>query len=273
MQLKRIVEGIGAEAPYYDLGKDFFSFTHAMNSATEVVKNKFEQAIAAKIKGKKIRARASRGYKQFEKDYDINVVNVSIDDYYDNYVVVVSNSKGKEFFLKPGFKVQIIGPAEAEKPDPKKQFPPKPGTPPAPPIPAPQPPPQAAPAQPAPQVKEETENSGGSELVRPYPIESIEKDLNHWLKPMIAAINPNFKQYIPREGVSKTKGRKTTVSYGIVIPVEDVPALNAEQVREHLSSASKIASGVGNYGNIYTLDKFDVRGGKYVIIIRKVLNY
>ena len=103
MQLKRIVEGIGAEAPYYDLGKDFFSFTHAMNSATEVVKNKFEQAIASKIKGKKIRARASRGYKQFEKDYDINVANVSIDDYYDNYVVVVSNSKGKEFFLKPGF--------------------------------------------------------------------------------------------------------------------------------------------------------------------------
>ena len=271
MQLKRIVEGIGAEAPYYDLGKDFFSFTHAMNSATEVVKNKFEQAIATKIKGKKIRARASRGYKQFEKDYDINVANVSIDDYYDNYVVVVSNSKGKEFFLKPGFKVQIVGPAEAEKPDPKKQFPPKGSTPPAAPV-QPPPLPMVLP-QPVPQVKEDAEKPESSELVRPYPIESIEMDLKNWLKPMIAAITPNFKQYIPRAGVSKTTGRKTIISYGIVIPIEDVPALNAEQVRDHLDSASKIASTEGNYGNIYTLDRFDVKGGKYVIIIRKVLNY
>ena len=123
------------------------------------------------------------------------------------------------------------------------------------------------------EVKEDAEKPESSELVRPYPIESIEMDLKNWLKPMIAAITPNFKQYIPRAGVSKTTGRKTIISYGIVIPIEDVPALNAEQVRDHLDSASKIASTEGNYGNIYTLDRFDVKGGKYVIIIRKVLNY
>lgn len=110
-----------ASAQYYDLGKDFSSFTQAMDTATETVKTRFEQAIASKLKGKKIRARASRGYKQFEKDYEIDVVNVSLDDYYDNYVVVVKGSNNKEYFLKPGFKVQIIGSAEAPEQEKPKQ--------------------------------------------------------------------------------------------------------------------------------------------------------
>lgn len=124
MKLKRIVEQMDTSAQYYDLGKDFSFFTQTIDTATETVKTRFEQAIASKLKGKKIRARASRGYKQFEKDYEIDVVNVSLDDYYDNYVVVVEGSNNKEYFLKPGFKVQILGASESpeqEKPEQPQQ--------------------------------------------------------------------------------------------------------------------------------------------------------
>jgi type IV secretory pathway VirB10-like protein len=271
MKLRRILEQTEAAAQYYDLGKDFFSFTHAMDTASEDVKNRFEQAISQKIKGKKIRARASRGYKQFEKDYEINVTTVSIDDYYDNYVVVVKGSNGKEYFLKPGFKVQVLGTAEAEKPE--AQAPPQPPQPkPEAPQPPPQPPPSAAVPQAAPEqpVKEA---DGGSGIVRKYPVERIEKDLATWLPALLVNKNSNLKRYIPREGVSRTKDRRSTISYGITIPVEEVPALDVETIKQQLQTVSKHANNVNAIDNIYRLEKFDVRGGKYVIIIKKITNY
>jgi hypothetical protein len=277
VKLTRILEQVGSSAQYYDLGKDFFSFTHSMDTATEDVKNRFEQAISAKIKGKKIRARASRGYKQFEKDYEINVANVSLDDYYDNYVVVVKGGNGKEYFLKPGFKVQIIGPMEAEPQ--KQQEPQKTPAPAATQPPQPQPPSQApAPAEPVTQSLQKeaetaTEPAPASELVHPYPVEKILVDLQKWLPPLLANPAANLHRYIPREGVSRTKDRRTAISYGITIPVEEVPALTVEQIKHALSDVSQIASGINDIDSIYTLDKFDTRAGKYVIIIKKVTNY
>lgn len=274
MNLKRIIEQTEAAAQYYDLGKDFVTFIRSMNATTESVKNRFEQAIGAKLKGKKIRARASRGYKQFEKDYEINVVSVSLDDYYDNYVVVVKGSNGKEYFLKPGFKVQIIGAAEAEKqeapPEPAQKKPEQPAAQP-PPQPAPQAP--AQPEQPQQQQQPVKEDDGGAELVRKYPVEAIEKDLQSWLPRLLMTPNKNLRQYIPRDGVSRSRGRKTVISYGVVIPTDELPGLSADQVKAELAQAGKFASDVSDIENFYTLDKFDVRGGKYVIIVRKVTNY
>lgn len=272
MKLKRILEQQEA-SQFYDLGKDFSSFTQTMDTTTEDVKNRFEQAIATKLKGKKIRARASRGYKQFEKDYEIDVVSVSLDDYYDNYVIVVKGNNGKEYFLKPGFKVQITGTAEA----PKAEQPPQQPAPPQ----APQPPaqPPAAqpvtpkPEQPPQQVKEtdDLSNVGGTELVRKYPAASIEIDLQKWLPKLLMNSGANLKQFIPQDGVSRTKGRKTVISYGVTIPVDELPGLSADQIKQELSQASQNFS--SDIETFYTLDKFDVRGGKYVIIIRKVTNY
>jgi len=274
MNLKRILEQQEA-TQFYDLGRDFSSFTQTMDSTTEDVKNRFEQAIATKLKGKKIRARASRGYKQFEKDYEINVTSVSLDDYYDNYVVVVKDSKNKEYFLKPGFKVQVLGAAEADKQEQPQQ---PPEQPPAQPQPAPQPPqaqPAATPppAEPQQPVKETDGSEGGSELVHKYPVASIEKDLQTWLPKLLMNSNANLKQFIPQDGVSRTKGRKTVISYGLTIPTDELPGLSAEQIKQELSQVGKMASDVSGIDNFYTLDKFDVRGGKYVIIIRKVTNY
>jgi len=278
MKLKRIVEQTTVAAQYYDLGKDFTSFTRAMDMATEEVKNRFEQAIAAKLKGKKIRARASRGYKQFEKDYEINVTNVSLDDYYDNYVVVVRGSDNKEYFLKPGFKVQILGAADQEQPEepiqPQKQ-PEKPETPTQP----PQQPPQAQPAVPqsaVPQSPQSPEQSikemdtiSNTEIVRKYPIDAIVKDLENWLPRLMRQSGKDLRPYVPQEGVSRTKGRKTIISYGITIPVQDLPGLTVDQIKQELSQATKL----GDIEQIYTLEKFDVRNDKYVIIVKKITNY
>lgn len=297
MKLKRIIEQSEVAAQYYDLGKDFFSFTHAMDMADETVKSKFEQAISAKIKGKKIRARASRGYKQFEKDYDIDAINVSLDDYYDNYVVVVKDPKGKEYFLKPGFKVQVIGQIEQQQqqqqdpqgltqqptvpqpqqpskggqgsqqtapstlpqsqaqtqPDPKNQLAVEPQQ-----SQTPEPEPDAS-------KKKVQENERGTEILGKYPIEKIENDLKRWLLPLLINKNVNLKSFIPREGMTKIKGRSTQVSYGVAIPTDEIPALTVDQIKQSLSQIQT----TGNIQDIYKLDKFDLRNGKYIIIIKK----
>lgn len=120
--LKRIIEQQGLEGQYYDLGRDFSNFRRTMDGNTEQIKQKFEQSIGSKLNGKRILARASRGYKQFEKTYEFDVSKITLDDYYDNYVVVAhdtSTPKPKEYFLKPGFKITIVGTATG-KPSPQK---------------------------------------------------------------------------------------------------------------------------------------------------------
>lgn len=270
MKLKRILEQQESAAQFYDLGKDFSSFTHTMDSVDETVKNKFEQAIGSKLKGKKIKARASRGYKQFEKDYEISVTNVSLDDYYDNYVVVVRGTNGKEYFLKPGFKVQILGAAEQPSPEQPKE-PPEQKQPP------PQKPPETPPQQPPSQAPQEEppvkEDMSGPEAVRKYPVDKIQNDLMIWLVPLLANKNANLKQYIPREGVSRTKGRRTITSYAVTVPVEDCPALSVEQIKQQLQAISKHGNSINDIDTFYKLDKFDVRGDKYVIIVNKITNY
>ena len=270
--LKRIVEQQDSAAQYYDLGRDYSSFNRTMNTATEEVKNRFEQAINSKLKGKKIRARASRGYKQFEKDYDIDVVGISIDDYYDNYVVVAKGKNGKDYFLKPGFKVQIVGQIEPEQPEatPTPEKPATPGTqsktPQAAP-PQPQPPPQ--PPQPVKEIDGRGENT---EIVRKYPIEQILQDIEPLLNILVANRTSGSKDYVPRDGIYRKKGRKGVAVFGLTIPIEDAPGLDTEQIKHGLANITKTQNS-GVIDAIYSLDSFDVRAEKYVIIIKKVTNY
>ena len=110
------------DGQFYDLGKDFANFKRTIDGSFEQVKAKYEQAIGSKLVGKRVRARASRGYKQYVKDYEFDVTKVTLDDYYDNYVVVAHDNatpKPKEYFLKPGFKITILGPATGQ-PSPQR---------------------------------------------------------------------------------------------------------------------------------------------------------
>jgi hypothetical protein len=151
----------------------------------------------------------------------------------------------------------------------------KPETPPQPPPfqkqepPAQQPNPQVPPTSAEPQpMKEE-----GSQIVRDFPIEKIEKDLSHWLVPLLPNKNLNLKLFIPQVGKSKTGNRKEITSYGVTVPVEQVPALTSDIVRQQLQSASTNSGDISGVTNIYNLDKFDVSGDKYVIIVRKTTTY
>jgi hypothetical protein len=106
----------------YDVLPDFTSFDTKLKSSTESLKNNLQKTIQDKILGKKIVVRASKGYKQPETDYTINVTGVAIDYYYDRYVIIIigreeNKQKVAKFFIKPGFSIKILGTAELKPKD------------------------------------------------------------------------------------------------------------------------------------------------------------
>lgn len=112
----------------YNIGADFTNFEQKISGATENEKSAFQDKLNAKINHKQVLIRASKGYGQPEKDYTINVHGVSVDFYYERYVVVLKDEKEKEYFLKPMYKIKILG-AAIDKPKSKNKKPPMPVTP------------------------------------------------------------------------------------------------------------------------------------------------
>lgn len=110
----------------YDVLPDFTAFDTKLKNSTEVLKNNLQKTIQDKILGKKIVVRASKGYKQPETDYTINVTGVAIDYYYDRYVIIIigreeNKQKVAKFFIKPGFKIKVLGSSDNLKPKDKYQ--------------------------------------------------------------------------------------------------------------------------------------------------------
>lgn len=109
----------------YDVQPDFTSFDQKLKNSTESLKVNLQKTIQDKILGKKIVVRASKGYKQPEADYTINVTGVNIDYYYDRYVIIIvgreeNKQKVAKFFIKPGFKIKVLG--NSDKLKPKDQY-------------------------------------------------------------------------------------------------------------------------------------------------------
>jgi len=119
-----------AEGFAYDVGTEKNSFEASVASATEAAKKKFEESMKQKVVGQKVKCRASRGQPgQPEKDYVIEKVSAaSIDWYWKQYVVVFKDEKNKEYFLKPGFKVEVLTAAQPGQ-QPTNQTPAEPKTP------------------------------------------------------------------------------------------------------------------------------------------------
>lgn len=106
----------------YDVLPDFTAFDTKLKNSTESLKTNLQKTIQDKILGKKIVVRASKGYKQPETDYTINVTGVAIDYYYDRYVIIIigreeNKQKVAKFFIKPGFSIKILGSAELKPRD------------------------------------------------------------------------------------------------------------------------------------------------------------
>jgi len=103
----------------YNLKFDIDDFENKISQSSEKLKNDFKDKILSKIGNKKIQIRASKGYGQPEKDFIINVVMVSIDFYYEKYVVVIkgrepNKQKDGEYFIKPPYVIKLLGTASAQ---------------------------------------------------------------------------------------------------------------------------------------------------------------
>ncbi len=254
MLLKRIVESYGVESQLYDLGKDFGDFRRMIDGADQQIRQQYEKAISAKLVGKRVRARASRGYKQYVKDYEFDIARITLDDYYDNYVAVAYDSttpKPKEYFLKPGFKIQILGPATGQGSpqkggDPRFEKPKQAGPVPVQPAQnatAAQSQPMAlAPATPAKttSLEEEEDQNQGEGLYDAYGVEEISNDIKLWLPEILLKPGTAMRDFVKGQGWLKEVGRGTTVAmYDLRLPGNMMkPKVNQKTIEDLLAKVS-----------------------------------
>ena len=261
-----LVEQQGVEGQYYDLGKDFFNFKRMVDGADEQIKQKYENAINAKLAGKRIRAKASRGYKQYVKIYEFDVSRITLDDYYDNFVIVAHDNttpKAREFFLKSGSKIQILGPATGQA------APQKPGAPKPSPAPIPtNPKKNATKAQREPMAIAPAGRTPGEEPMKEdqhnheaYPIDAIGQDIKPWLPSLLLKPETAMRDFITGLGWMQTVGRgKTMAIFELKIPVDFLkPQVTPEVVKQVLAKVSKPE---GTIATEYKLKKMEMTEGK-----------
>ncbi len=288
IKLTRIVESYGAEGQLYDLGQDFAQFRRMIDGADQQIRQQYEKQISSKLVGKRVRARASRGFKQFVKDYEFDVTKVTLDDYYDNFVVVAydgTTPKPKEYFLKPGFKIQILGPATGQ-PSPQKggdpRFEkPKQGSPM--PVSATQNPDKAqsqpmglAPATPAPSLEEEDDHNQGTGLYDAYGVEDIGQDIKQWLPPLLLKPATSMRDFIKGLGWVKDLGHGTVVAmYDLRLPGNMMkPNINQNTLQAALQKASVDVQPGQKQGTRYEIVKLepDPKKGEWTLRIKKVMS-
>lgn len=251
IKLTRIVESVDGQ--FYDLGKDFASFRRMIDGADQQIRQQYEKQISQKLVGKRIRARASRGYKQYVKDYEFDVSRITLDDYYDNFVIVAHDSstpKSKEYFLKPGFKVQILGPATGQ-PSPQKGGKPDELTPKNVSHQSQQPiPPQSVastvngtPSEQEP-MKEETRGENG--YYDAYSIDNIAKDIEDWVPKILEKPGTSIRDFVKGLGWQRDLGNGTTVAmFDLKIPA------NAVKKNIPVNTISNLVSKSSKLGNVY----------------------
>ena len=110
----------------YDAKNDLTDFETRVSQSTLQNKGEFQNKILSKIGNKQVQLRASKGYGQPEKDYVINVSGVSIDFYYEKYVIIIKGreqgkQKESEYFVKAPYQIRILGNAVVTPSVRKKQ--------------------------------------------------------------------------------------------------------------------------------------------------------
>ncbi len=268
ISLKRIIEQQDTSGQYYDLGKDFSNFKRMIDGSFEQVKQRFEQNIGEKLVGKRVKARASRGYKQYVKDYEFDVTKISIDDYYDNYVVVAydnSTPKPKEYFLKPGFKVTIVGPATGQ-PSPQKggdagnkSITPRAST-----DSSSVNQPMAQPSMETP-VKEDAETK--PDFYDAYSIDMIGNDVP-WLKQLLIKPETAIRDFIPNIGwMTKDRHGNTVSLFDLKIPINALKTKISPTIIKYVLKNRNVP------GTVYRLNdmKFDKTTEEWNVRIKKTV--
>ena len=290
IKLTRIVESYGVEGQLYDLGQDFAQFRRMIDGADQQIRQQYEKQIASKLVGKRVRARASRGYKQYVKDYEFDVTKITLDDYYDNFVVVAydgTTPKPKEYFLKPGFKIQILGPATGQ-PSPQKggdprfekqnQAGPVPTSAAQDPTKAQSQPMGLAPATPAPTpVAEDADSENqGTGLYDAYSKEAIATDIKAWVPKLLLKPATSMQDFIKGIGWVKDLGKGTVVAmYDLRLPGNMMrPRVNQETISQLLAQASVTPQPGQKMGTRYEIVKLDPdqQKGEWTLRIKKVMS-
>ena len=120
-------QGQGQQDPnLYDVKPELTDFESTVSQSTSQNKTNFQNKILSKIGNKQVQLRASKGYGQPEKDYLVNVSGVSIDFYYEKYVIIVKGreqgkQKESEYFVKAPYQIKILGNAVVTPSAKKKQ--------------------------------------------------------------------------------------------------------------------------------------------------------
>ena len=120
-------QGQGQQDPnLYDVKPELTDFESTVSQSTSQNKTNFQNKILSKIGNKQVQLRASKGYGQPEKDYIVNVSGVSIDFYYEKYVIIVKGreqgkQKESEYFVKAPYQIKILGNAVVTPSAKKKQ--------------------------------------------------------------------------------------------------------------------------------------------------------
>ena len=110
----------------YDFTKDFRAFEDKKNKAEADAKKVLLDKMNERLLSKTIVANASRGYGQPKTDYTIKAVKkVSVEFWYKDYVVIVSDENDKKYFLTPGINIKIE--SEGSEPAPGGEQPAVPG--------------------------------------------------------------------------------------------------------------------------------------------------
>lgn len=99
-----------------DVESTLQDFKDRVEDSTSKEKAQHEQELKRKLQGKNITFRGSKGYKQAEKDYEINVRDVSIQYHYEDYFIVLKDEKGADYFFIEGYPVRVHAQDEAPTP-------------------------------------------------------------------------------------------------------------------------------------------------------------
>ena len=94
---------------YYDALRDYQAFEAEIARAEEISKKKLENKVSQSILSKQVVVRASKGTEaQLQKDYTITVNKVGISYTADKYFIILRGKDGKDYFVAPEFKIQIL---------------------------------------------------------------------------------------------------------------------------------------------------------------------
>lgn len=231
ISLCRIVEYAALQGQTHDPTLIFRDFLTSINNAEDQVTKKFQDEFNKLYAGKRVRAKASKGgYGQDQKDYEFDVSNITIQDYYGRFVIIGHDKsdpkKERKYYIDPLYQIQIVGPATTAATQSSPQQPS-----------APQPPSQ--PSAPTQQVKE-------NNVYEAYSIESIEEDIATWIKPLVKDPSNELREFIKSVGWKKNSQKGGEIAmYDVVIPKESVKLkLTKEHVTHLFNKNPDLSKGI-----------------------------